>query len=42
MEVTSTDLATLLIEKIHIKREHVTTFLGVFINEVCPLNNTSI
>ena len=33
MEVTSTDLATLLIEKIHVKREHVTTFLSVFINE---------
>ena len=33
MEVTSTDLAALLIEKIHIKREHLTTFLGIFIDE---------
>ena len=31
--VSSTDLANLVIEDIHIKREHVTKFLGVFIDE---------
>ena len=31
--VTSTDLVELLIENIHIKSEHVTTFLGIFIDE---------
>ena len=31
--VTSTDFAYLLIENVHIKREHVTKFLGVFTDE---------
>ena len=31
--VTSTDFSYLLIENIHIKEEHLTTFLGVFIDE---------
>ena len=35
-------LPNLLIENIDIKREHVTKFLGVFIDEICLKNNTSI
>ena len=35
-------LRNLLIENIDIKREHVTKFLGVFIDEICLKNNTSI
>ena len=35
-------LLSLLIENIHIKREYVTKFLGVFIDEICPGSNTLI
>ena len=33
-------LPNLLIEDIHIKREHVTQFLGVSLMKICPGNNT--